>query len=95
MRLAAFCAELPRLQDGRLPLHTAAANNAGFDVVEALLQAYTHAAQVANEVCVGGSLGAVPYVCECGTAYVHAHAVRICEIRLHSIGWRKVQVTSR
>jgi len=57
VRLAAFCAELPRLQDGRLPLHTAVANNAGFDVVEALLQAYTHAAQVADEVCVEGGMG--------------------------------------
>ena len=39
--------------------------------------------------------GAVLYVCECGTAYVHAHAVCICTIGLQGIGWRTVQVTSR
>jgi len=92
--LPAYCAELPRVQNGCLPLHTAVANNAGLDVVKALLQAYKHAAEVADEVSLGGSLGAVPYVCTCGTAYVHAHAVCICEFMLQGIGWSKVQVTS-
>ena len=35
---------------GYLPLHCAAKNNAGLDVVEALLQAHMHAAAVTNTV---------------------------------------------
>ena len=93
--LRAFCAELPLVQDGCLPLHTAVANNAVLDVVEVLLQAYKHAAQVADEVCVWSIMGAVPYVYNCRTVRVHAHAVCICKVRLQVIGWRKVQVTSR
>jgi len=50
------CAELPHVQNGRLPLHSAVANNAVLDVVEVLLQAYKHAAQVADEVCVEGGM---------------------------------------
>ena len=93
--LPVFYAKLLRVQDGCLPLHTAVANNTGLDVVKALLQAYKHAAEVADEVCVWSIMGTVPYVCKCGTVYVHAHAVCICEIGLQGIGWRKVQVTSR
>ena len=44
-------------QSGYLPLHDAAQNNAGLDVVEALLQAHTHAAAVANRVRAGAARG--------------------------------------
>ena len=67
-------------QFGYLPLHFAARNNAGLDVVEALLQAHKHAAAVADQVQVGAARdGMHSDLCiRMGHMHMHVHVVFIC-----------------
>ena len=73
-------------QCGYLPLHDAARNNAGLDVVEALLQAHTHAAAVANKVRAGSARGVVhsEFCRRMGQTRMCVHTVYICAMRLQS-----------
>jgi len=73
-------------QCGYLPLHDAAENNAGLDVVEVLLQAHTHAAALATEVRVGAARGVVnsDLCIRVGQTRMHVHAEYICAMRLQS-----------
>jgi len=73
-------------QCGSLPLHDAAENNAGLDVVEVLLQAHTHAAAVADEVRVGAARGVVhrDLCIRVGQTRMHVHAEYICANKLQS-----------
>jgi len=67
-------------QRGFLPLHYAAENKAGLDVVEALLQAHTHAAAVANKVRAGAArCGVHSDLCiRMGQTRKCVHTVYIC-----------------
>jgi hypothetical protein len=69
-----------------LPLHDAAENNAGLDVVEVLLQAHKHAAAVDNMVWAGAARGVVhsDLCIRVGQTRMHVHAEYICAMRLQS-----------
>ena len=78
-------------QYGDLPLHDAAENKAGLDVVEALLQAHKHAAAVTNTVRAGTARGGVhSELCvRMGQTRKCVHTVYICAMRLQSTRWHK------
>ena len=78
-------------QYGYLPLHCAAKNNAGLDVVEALLQAHMHAAAVANQVRAGAArCGVHNDLCvRMGQTRKCVHTVYICAMRLQSTRWHR------
>ena len=78
-------------QYGFLPLHYAIRNNAGLDVVTALLQAHKHAAAVAGQVRVGAARGGVhsDLCIRMRQTRMHVHAVYICAMSLKSTRWHK------
>ena len=73
-------------QYGDLPLHDAAENKAGLDVVEALLQAHKHAAAMADQVWAGTARGGVhsDLCMRVGQTRLHVHTVYILAMRLQS-----------
>ena len=78
-------------QYGDLPLHYAAQNKAGLDVVEALLQAHKHAAAMADQVWAEAARGGVhSELCvRMGQTRKCVHTVYICAMRLQSTRWHK------
>ena len=78
-------------QYGYLPLHYAAQNKAGLDVMEALLQAHKQAAEVTDEVWAGTARGGVhsDLCMRVGQTRMHVHAVYICAMRLQSTRWHR------
>ena len=67
-------------QYGDLPLHYAAQNKAGLDVVEALLQAHKHAAAMADQVWAEAARGGVyrDLCMRVGQVCMRGHTVYIC-----------------
>ena len=61
------CSLSPRAQKGRLPLHHAAAKQAGPEMVAALLHAYPDAASAVDKVRCGAGVGSVLRECMCAT----------------------------